>query len=294
LRSYGDEIQGLAKESIVQRAKMKNLSTELKKIEQQLSTYEVTRTENLTRTQPDFSIKFDSSPAGTKTPHSNDMKINEVSQSDSKEPSSKSDTLTIRHQPFVVEDYLMNQRGENNQFHVEDDNSGISDDDDADTQDGHIDASYNIERMASDGKNILYTSYFDDQPDLIAYCLVRDDKGAADKYREWNQSRILDMIWWDSIKKFICATKNGIYTVDYTNKRFKIVCVIREKWSCIRVGANSDELFVWMNSAENGFNGMEVYPTEFDHIRTIDFGMDRIGSFVGSSFSFCVTDNLIA
>jgi hypothetical protein len=165
---------------------------------------------------------------------------------------------------------------------------------DIDTEDSHRDTSFNIDRMASDGENVLYTSYYDARPDLIAYCLMDDDNNDADEYRDWNQSRIKDMIWWNSIGKFICATGDGVYTVDYANRRFKILCVIREKWSFIRVAANTHQLFIWMQPVENDFNGIEIYSPQFACIRIIDFNTDRIGNFVNDTASFCVTDNFIA
>jgi hypothetical protein len=121
-----------------------------------------------------------------------------------------------------------------------------------------------------------------------------DDDNNGDTWRDWNQSRIQDMIWWGSIAKFVCATNDAVYTVDYANGRFKIVSVIRRKWSYICVAANNHQLFVLMNDVDNGFNGIEIYSTQFDGARTIDFNTGRIGSFIGGSVSFCVTENLIA
>ncbi len=327
---------------------MKHLSTELKKIEQQIKTYHVMRTENLIKTKPEFSIKFDCSSAEIETPHSTDMEINEPYQTDRQEPSSKINTLNMvepaykrntfnfnigeptfkmnafnfnRSEPAfkmntfnmvdsfsVVPKYPTNQRQENNDKKDESKDSSMSDDD-TDTDDSLIDTSYDIDRMASDGRNILYTSYYNKKPDLIAYCLVdddddddddddndddNDDKDVEDECRDWNRSRIKDIIWWDCVGKFICATEDGVYTVEYINKKFKIICVIRKKWSFIRVAANTTHLFIWVKSIENKLYGIEVYSPKFEYIRTIDFGKYRNESFVNGSVSFCVTENLIA
>jgi hypothetical protein len=274
---------------------MKTISTKLKEIEQQLNTYRVMRTENVIHTQPDISIKFDCPPVEMKIPHTTDMKVNETHQTDPQELPSKTNTLNMLHQPFVMQTYPMHQLREDDHHPDAGDTSSNYDDDDGDDTDlnnRHIDTSYNIFRMASDGKNILYTTYYDDELDLIAYCLLNNSD--EDEYREWNQSRIEDMIWWGNIGEFVCATNNGIYTVDHTNRRFKIKCVIRGKWRYIRVAANTQQLFVWMNSTENGFNGIEVYSTEFEFIRKIDFNTNIAGSFVDRNSSFCATDNLIA
>ncbi len=56
-----------------------------------------------------------------------------------------------------------------------------------------------------------------------------DNDDDADEHEDWNHSRIVDMIWWGSIKKFICTTEKGIYTVDYANKKFEITGVIDGK-----------------------------------------------------------------
>jgi hypothetical protein len=51
---------------------------------------------------------------------------------------------------------------------------------------------------------------------------------------------------------------------------------------------------MWINPIENDFNGIEVYSTKFESIRTIDFRSGVFGSFVDNNASFCVTENLIA
>ena len=170
----------------------------------------------------------------------------------------------------------------------------FDDDDEDDENDSHVETSYHIDRMASDGVNILYTSYYDEGSDRIAYCLMNKYDDDADEYRDWKQSRIVDMIWWSTIGKFVCATKNAVYTVDHINRRFKFPSVIRGNWSYVRVAANTNQLFVWENSVEDGFNGMGVYSTEFECIRMIDFNANGTGYFTSNNASFCVTDNLIA
>jgi hypothetical protein len=293
----GSEIQGLTKESIVQMAKMKNLSIEMKKIEQQIKTFQAMRTDNFIQTKPDFSIKFDSSSVEIETPRSTDMVVNEICQTAPQEPSFKTNTLNIFGQSFTMKECPINQpRKKDDKIGAGEDSSMSDDDDDEDidTEDSNIDTSYDVDRMASDGENIMYTSYRNKGHDRIAYCLMDTDDDDEDECRDWPHSRIKDMIWWNSIGKFICATEDGVYTVDYTNKRFKITCVIRKKWSFIRVAANVTHLFIWVKSIENNFCGIEVYSTQFDYTRTIDFDRHRNESFVNDSVSFCVTENLIA
>jgi hypothetical protein len=109
----------------------------------------------------------------------------------------------------------------------EDASSRVSGDDDNTIRSVYIPTSYKIDRMASDGENVLYTSYYDgEEPDLLAYCLMDGISNSPGRYRDWKQSRIEDMIWWNNIKKFVCATEHAIYTVDYADGRFEIVCVL--------------------------------------------------------------------
>ena len=108
------------------------------------------------------------------------------------------------------------------EFADDDSNSWDSDDDGDENQVALINTSYHVDRMASDGRNVMYTSYFADESDLIAYCLFNDPSGRENAYRDWNQSQIEDMIWWKKIEQFVCATKKGIYTVEYINRQFKI------------------------------------------------------------------------
>ena len=289
MRLTGGNIQGLSKENVVQMAKMNRMSTKLKEIEQNLNTYRVVRTENLINIQPDISIKFDCSPV--------EMKVDEVRQIHPQMLPPKENTLNTVRQPSATQTYI-NQLGNDHHQEADDSSSNyedISDDDHTDLDNRRINTSYNIDRMASDGENILYTSYYEEEPDRIAYRYMYDnDDDDEDEYQEWNQSRIEDMIWWDRIKKFVCATNNGIYTVENGRRRFKIRSVICVDWSYVRVSANTEWLFAWMNCRETDFYGIKVYSAKFKCKRTIHFDTIQIGNFVSENIGFCVTNNLIA
>ena len=101
------------------------------------------------------------------------------------------------------------------------------------------------------------------------------------------------MVWWDSIEKFICVTKEGIYTVERTGETLKIMRTITEAWSYARVATNDYTLFVWINGVHNNFDGIDVYSTNFDRLETIDFNNYLPGSFTENSTSFCATNNTI-
>jgi hypothetical protein len=210
------------------------------------------------------------------------------------EPSSKSAFINLSGQLPVVPKPPINLTGNKVDKKEESSDSSDFDDNDDSSDATHVDTSDDVDRMASDGENILYTTYYDDEPDRIAYCCMDDDDDEEDEYRCWNRSRIVDMIWWDSIKKFVCATKEGIYTVVYAHKKFKITEVIHGKWSFIRVAANTHHLFLWMKSEKNNFRGIEVYTTQLEFGRKIDFDKYRNELFINESIGFCVTDKLIA
>jgi hypothetical protein len=292
LHLVGIDIQALAKESIVQTTKMKNLSTQMKTIGQQLNTYQVMRTDNLIKTKQEFSIKFHCSSVTAEAPHSSDIETNKICETDTKEPSSMMNPLDLPHQGVAAQEFPTNQQGENNHFPNEDENLWISDDDNSSCIQGdYTSTSYHVDRMTSDGKNVLYTSYDDENPDLIAYCLIDNHDGSADEYRDWKQSRIEDMIWWNRIEMFICATKDAIYTVDNINGRFKILCVLRGDYSHIRIATNTNTFFVNYTVDGEEANEIEVYTSNFELVKTIDVGNQK---YLSTSASFCLTDHILA
>jgi hypothetical protein len=147
--------------------------------------------------------------------------------------------------------------------------------------------SYSINCMASDGRNIMYSTIEDPQYDITAYCYLdvkSDNYRQVDPCRPSLLSRIVDMIWWNSIDKFVCATGNGILTVEYINTRFKILTVINDRWSDVRVAANTNS--IWVH--ERG--KIMVYDINFRLVRSMNFEIPCIIT----RESFCITDNLVA
>jgi hypothetical protein len=141
--------------------------------------------------------------------------------------------------------------------------------------------------MASDGVNIMYTSTNDEQCPIIAYCYLDPDDvdyRKADPDREWRQSRIVDLIWWDSIDHFVCATENGFYTNEFIDPRFRILCRINTRCENPCIAANSDHL--WIHSEQQ----IMVYNTDFQLIQIIDI---KIAQSLTRS-SFCLTDTCAA
>ncbi|CAF3744657.1 unnamed protein product [Rotaria sp. Silwood1] len=159
----GIEIQGFAKQSIVQTIKAKNISTGLKSIEESVEKYQAIRIENLLKIKPEFSIKFDCPSVDSEdAPSSLAIETITIHPADSKNLSCKIIPLNILQQPAVQQN-VAKQLEELDSFHDYGDGNGIEYDDAPTT--------YTIDRMASDGENIMYTSYYDEEADLIAYIL---------------------------------------------------------------------------------------------------------------------------
>ncbi|CAF3808680.1 unnamed protein product [Rotaria sp. Silwood1] len=158
--------------------------------------------------------------------------------------------------------------------------------------DGLIPTTYTVDCLASDGVNVMYTNT-DTVPYIIAYCHL-ENSVQEDPRRAWYQPRVVDMIYWKAINKFVCATNNGVYTVDYENGRFKILHMIRSRiWNNVRVAANKNDLWVWINPGKRGSDSIELYSNVFEHTRTIKFGGSIPDSF-RRGISFSVGNNCIA
>jgi hypothetical protein len=317
LRKLAIDIQELAKEGILRTTKTNNLSIELHKVEQQLNTYQLTKTENLKMVIPEFSLQFQCLSDLATDAHQS-IPIEEIKTAHPVENDPPPQTVAVKTlepvaplilPPKVIVDNLPVQSSfaktpinilspprqmkirsllPNNVKMVSFPavcNNGL--------RTTHKTSSYNIDRMASDGENIFYTSFFDGRPDLIIYCHLNDDN-RPDRCRDWNQSRISDMIWWGSIEQFVCGAKDGIYTVDCTDGKFRITNVIRGCWVDVIVAANTNNLFTWANPIANNQNEIRVFSTSFNFIRQISFTFRSVGPYLGRSCSFCATDNLIA
>lgn len=293
LRLIGNRIQGLAKEGSVQTNEMQRVVSDLEQFEQQINNYQAIRTENPIDTQPDFAIRFDCPAVQSKIIDSTEIKM-ELNEPPP-QPSWSSPGLSITMCSSSVE-----PKPSGIQFSTvltskrKIEEKSTSDEEENDSDCSHIDTSYTVDRMASDGENILYTTYRDDESDRIAYCCPDDDDDDEDDHRNWNNGRIIDMIWWNNIKKFICATKTGIYTVEHAHRKFRINEAIHGKWSYVRVADTPMHLYAWIQSSKTDFHGIEIYSPQFACVGKVDFEKYRDERFVSDSLSFCVSGHLLA
>jgi hypothetical protein len=172
-----------------------------------------------------------------------------------------------------------------------DEDSQISYNSDNNKNDKHVTTKFVIDRMASNGKDVLYTSYFDGGLDIVAYCFMNENNHLQDQHREWKQLRIQDMIWWKKINQFMCATEDAIYAVSFANKKLKFVRTLRGNWPNIRVAANSKEIFVHFITSVTNINEILVCAPNFQVLKVFNTSNHR---YLSTACSFCVTDRFLA
>ncbi|CAF1420126.1 unnamed protein product [Adineta ricciae] len=299
LQSLGTDIEALSNDGIVQKERMANLSTGMKTLEQRLNNYQVMKTENLTRTRQMLTITFGSSPTVEEKSSLLD-RTNKNTQNEAKteeNTSSVNATVVSKLEVATSGKSLDSVQSVSNViqpcYAVYEYASDEEDKDEINIKMNFGRTPHTIDRIASDGDNILYTSYFEDGYDIIEHFILDYEDDRSSIYRDWKQSRIIDLAWWDGIEKFICVTQEGIYTVQRTDGTLRIMRTIKGVWSYARVATNDNTLFVWINGVHSKFNGIDVYSTNFDRLETIDFNNNSIGYFTGKSSSFCATNNTI-
>ena len=246
---------------------MKELSKQIEELTRRTSSVTVTREYDLPSTMPKYKFKFEESSQPIKKDVAQAGAATEPKNEEADEADIFSPELDCTWEPDSTESTT--------------DEEVISD------PQTHEVTSYVIHCMASDGINVMYSTIENPQHDLIVYCYLdvsHNNYGLADPCRPWMLQRIVDMIWWTSVNKFVCGTANGICTVEYMNGHFKIVTVIRNRWTDVRIAANTNSLWVH----EDG--KIMIYDVNFKLTRAFDF---QIPSVVMRT-SFCVTNNIVA
>jgi hypothetical protein len=247
---------------------MEKILSKLDELIERISPLAVRREYDLPSTMPKYKFGFD---------YSSEPTTDEIPQiaKTTEEPKGEEQN---RSDPFVSDTKSSSNKGSNNSF--PDENYFFN-------RDKQEPTSYIVDCMASDGINIMYSTTDHPQHDIIAYCYLdvnSVDYRQADPFRAWLLPRIVDMIWWKSIGKFVCATDNKILTVEYLNKRFKILSVINDRWTDVQVAANTNSL--WIH--EKG--KIMIYNVNFVLVRSINFEIPCIIT----RESFCITDNVVA
>ncbi|CAF3744638.1 unnamed protein product [Rotaria sp. Silwood1] len=279
LQAFSHDTQVFTKNSVVQSEHMMQVLEKLNELIQRLTSLVMTREYDLPSTMPQYIFKFNYSSKST-------TKNSEHTSNTSQNQNQKS--FNTNEQSNTEENYQSDSSlsdegtstNANNDFFFPDENYFCN-------RNKFESTSYIVNCMASDGINIMYSTIEDAQHERIAYCYL-DEKNShyrqVDPQRIWNQSRIIDMIWWKSINKFICATKNGIYTIKYFDKCFRILNVINNRWTRVCVAANTNHIWIYADEKIN------IYNISFQLVRLINFKISRSLTCA----SFCITDNFVA
>ena len=155
---------------------MEQVSSELKTVKEQIEACPDIEFENTNLADLDRCFHHTGWQAVEKAPETCDLKVDQSRQRDGKEeiPATAS---SVEPKPTTVPTRTSSVRQPIKvRFADDDSNSWVSDDDDDGNQGALISTSYHVDRMASDGRNVMYTSYFADESDLIAYCLFQRSK----------------------------------------------------------------------------------------------------------------------
>ncbi|CAF1099365.1 unnamed protein product [Adineta steineri] len=268
-------IQSFTKTNTFKSAETEKLFNKLKEFKQQIDSLIITKEYDLPSAMPEYAFKLDYS---SKIITDDTQQILTVSN----QHESNTD-----NQPNIKQPCQSNITTSEKKQTTEDKHSFVPDENYFCNRDKHVPTSYTINCMASDGINIMYSSIENSRRDLIAYCYLNtndDDYGLADPCRPWLLSPIVDMIWWKSIEKFVCATTNGIFTVAFARNKFKIFRATYNRSINIHVASNTN--FLWVYTDEQ----IMIYDITFKLVRSIDFKI--ASNYVRKSF--CITDNVVA
>jgi hypothetical protein len=289
LKAVSKDLEELCDHGSSETNRKEKLRTQLQEIKDTLGSYEVTKEIDLFADVPTYILNFNCGPS-ISTPDDSNVTINHPSESSP----SVSDIDSIPVAPNVPRPTQKHPKKKKYDARTKMSfpslpcNTGI-----VSWSHFPVFALYNVDLLASDGNHVFYTSYFENGPDVIAYCYL-DGGCECDPWRHWNQARIQDMVWWDSVKAFVCAANDAVYTVTFQQNVFKIHTKIRGDWSFVRVATNGDRLWVWMNGNKDEFDGILVYDDNFECEREINFDDGCRRRIVDNTTSFCVTDQLVA
>ncbi|CAF3358199.1 unnamed protein product [Rotaria socialis] len=267
LQVVSADIQGLTKQIIYEPTRTANILEELGTIELDLNKLVITKKMDLPEITPKGELQFESIIGPTINTEGLVQSCLTTPFNDNNETAAKDDPINLS--PW-------------NENSLADESLPVD----------LISTTYPVDCLASDGFNVMYTST--DTPYIIAYCHLGNNEEEEDPHRVWYQPRVLDMIYWKTIDRFVCATNKGVYTVEYNNGKFKILHAIRSNtWDDVRVAANENDLWVWLNPGKRGSDSIEIYSNAFEHTRTIKFGGSIPDSF-RRGISFSVANNCVA
>ncbi|CAF0755951.1 unnamed protein product [Adineta ricciae] len=164
------------------------------------------------------------------------------------------------------------------------------------TQQGTIFTQNEVDRIASDGENLLYYS---DTSKSICYItnIVSTRQANGTSITEeiscrWPYQSIIDLIYCSTTSQFICATKTGIYTCTIKDSTtIDIQMQIVQLWSYVRISADEKSLWLWSDTPRT--SQLRTYsPRTFECIKIFD--LKNYPRFLDNSTTFSVHANILA
>ncbi|UJR19133.1 hypothetical protein I4U23_022263 [Adineta vaga] len=183
LQQISIKINGLTKETLFDLTQIPSLLTDLDHIQNDLKNIVGNKKAKLPEVTFNYEINFESTSVPT----------TDVTQKDPSPATETSQSCSIEKVKSSNQYVVLDENDEACQAETSEDSA----------PECLLPTSFPIDRMASDGINIMYSTY-DTTPPMIAYCDLKNLQ-VGDRYRHWHQLPIVDMIYWKSIEKFICA-----------------------------------------------------------------------------------------
>ena len=152
-----------------------------------------------------------------------------------------------------------------------------------------------VDRIASDGEHLLYFSDTSKSLCYITNFLSTKQANGVSMTQEiscrWPHHPILDMTYSPTSSQFICATKNGIYTVTIKNGSIDFNLQLTQLCTYVRVAADKNFIWLWTDTPRS--NQLRTYsPRTFTCVKI--FNLNDYPRFSDNSTSFCIHGNMLA
>ncbi|CAF3627936.1 unnamed protein product [Rotaria socialis] len=163
------------------------------------------------------------------------------------------------------------------------------------TQQGTILTQNEVDRIASDGEQLLYYSDTSKTLCCIKNILPTKQANGTSTTNEiscrWPHHPVLDLIYSPGSSQFVCATKTGVYTCTVMMSTIDIRVQLTQNWSYARLSADKNYIWIWTDTPRS--SQLRTYTTKtFDCIRI--FNLNDYPRFLDNSTSFCISSNVLA
>ena len=162
-------------------------------------------------------------------------------------------------------------------------------------QQGTILAQNEVDRIASNGENLLYFSETSKSLCYITNFLSTKQANGVSMTEEiscrWPHHPILDMTYSPTSSQFICATKNGIYTATINGSNIDFQLQLTQLCSYVRIAADKNFIWLWTDTPRS--SQLRTYsPRTFTCVKI--FNLNDYPRFSDNSTSFCIYGNTLA